>query len=149
MAETEDAGEGRRRLLLEELISLRAELNATIDRMNGNENFSAGAVSAIFAFVLANDINALSVLMCALALMVSVVGALRYLELRRHAADLDGYLAAAETELSPKGGWSARFRDQIGADRRLRFAPTRAAFWLGIGALSLIGSAHVAAVAFG
>lgn len=119
------------------------ELNATIDRMNGNENFSAGAVSAIYAFVLSNTIGPISGLLAALALLVVGFGLVRYAELRRHALALDAYLRAAEREITPEGGWSAHFDHAIAPRPRISFSTTRWTFWLGLSAAAVVGAIFV------
>ncbi|MEO0624155.1 MAG: hypothetical protein AAFU49_13430 [Pseudomonadota bacterium] len=138
-----DEAQALRALRLEEISSLRAELNATIDRMNGNENFAAGAVSAIFAFVLSNQISLLSIVLTGLALAVSLLGIARFYELKGHFDALDRYIAEAERIICPDGGWSAKFADQPSPRSGFSFTATRRVFWGGLVAASLTGAAFV------
>ena len=71
-------------LHLAEIGVLRSELNSVIDRMNGNENFAAGTISAIFAFVLTVQTSIISLVLSIMALVVAGIGIRRYYEVRVH-----------------------------------------------------------------
>lgn len=129
-------------LHLAELGALRGELNSVIDRMNRNENFSAGTVSAIFAFVLSTEISLISFVLSLLSLIIIFIGVRRYSELRAHARKLDEYLQRVERTLSPKGGWTVHYYCTIKGSSSGGYS-TRYIFWIALGAVCLLGTVYV------
>ena len=130
-------------LHLAEIGTLRGELNSVIDRMNGNENFSAGTVSAIFAFVLSTQISMISLVLTLLSLIIIFVGVRRYTELRAHARKLDEYLQKIEKGLSPEGGWTVHYYTTIKGSSSGGYSTTRYTFWVALGAVCLLGTIYV------
>ncbi|MEM8790533.1 MAG: hypothetical protein AAGE80_02860 [Pseudomonadota bacterium] len=130
-------------LHLVEVGTLRGELNSVIDRMNGNENFSAGTVSAIFAFVLSTEISVISLVLSFLSLIIIFIGLRRYTELRAHSRKLDEYLQGIEKGLSPGGGWTVHYYDTIKGSSSGGYSTTRYIFWIALGAVCLLGTVYV------
>lgn len=130
-------------LHLAEVGTLRGELNSVVDRMNGNENFSAGTVSAIFAFVLSTETSMISLVLSFLSLPIVFIGLRRYTELRAHTKKLDQYLQKLEKSLSPEGGWTVHYYDTIKGSSSGGFSNTRYIFWTALGVVCLLGTAYV------
>jgi uncharacterized membrane protein len=134
----------RRALQLVELQSLRAELNSVIDRMNSNENFAAGSISAIFAFVLSQPISIISLFLGVASILILLIGERRYRELRFHIRKIDKYVSAIENELSPTGGWTTFYYHSISGSSTGGYSFTRFVFWFGLMMVSLGGTIVVA-----
>ena len=130
-------------LHLAEIGALRSELNSVIDRMNGNENFSTGTISAIFAFVLTTEISIISLVLALMSLIIVFIGLQRYTELRTHAGNLDSYLKRIELGLSPEGGWTTHYYASIKGGSSSGYSITRHIFWLALGAVCLLGTVYV------
>lgn len=112
-----------------ELVALRAELNAVVDRMNGNENFATGVVSAAIGFLAVHPATALGPAVSLAALFATLVGLRRYVELRAHVRKIDDYLMEVERRLRPGGGWTCRYHEGIAGRTSGGFSDTRWAFW--------------------
>ena len=130
-------------LYLTEIGTLRGELNSVIDRMNGNENFSAGTISAIFAFVLSTQITMISLVLSLLSLTIIFVGYRRYEELRTHAQKLDKYLQEVEKHLSSDGGWTVHYYSTIEGSSSGGYSTTRNIFWVALSGICLLGTIYV------
>lgn len=129
-------------LKLLELSSLRSEVNAVIDRMNSNENFCAGTVSAILAFVLSTPNQPSRWAIAAAAAVVLAVCVRRYVELRAHARKLDAYMRRLELELAPGvGGWTEHYYLSIAGSRTGGYSATRWAFWLALAVVVIVTAA--------
>ena len=129
----------RNDLLLTELSSLRSEVNAVIDRMNGNENFSAGTISAVYAFILTNKITFVSTLLSLLSIVIVLIGMRRYFELRVHARKIDNYLMRAEKYLDVQGGWTCAYYNSIEGSATGGYSVTRWTFWRALTLASILG----------
>ncbi|KIC44985.1 hypothetical protein RA28_10790 [Ruegeria sp. ANG-S4] len=130
-------------LQLAEIGSLRGEVNSVIDRMNGNENFSAGTVSAIFAFILSTETTLISLVLALLSLVIVFIGIRRYSELRAHARKLDEYLKATELDLSDSGGWTVHYYRSIEGSSSGGYSETRYVFWIAMGVICALGTVYV------
>jgi hypothetical protein len=132
-------------LYIAEIGALRGELNSVIDRMNGNENFSVGTVSAIFAFILTTSVSLISLVLALFSLIIVFIGMRRYFELRKHARNLDNYLKRIELQLTPDGGWTTHYYNTIRELTSGDYSMTRYAFWLSLGTVCLLGTVYVCA----
>jgi len=120
-------------LLLAELQTLRSELNSVIDRMNSNENFCAGTVSAIFAFMVSTGPFPMKFALALAGALVLLIGVRRYFELRQHTRKLDKYLMAAEKEVNADGGgWTCYYYESIRGSTTGGYSTTRLVFWAGL-----------------
>lgn len=127
-------------LRLAEIGALRSEINSVIDRMNGNENFSAGTISAIFAFILTHDITLVSLVLALLTLIVVFIGTRRSDEMRNQIRNVDMYLKEIEQALSANGGWTTHYYKSL---RGTGYSETRSTFWSALGAVSAFGTLYV------
>lgn len=127
-----------------EIGALRSELNSVIDRMNGNENFSAVTISAIFAFILSTTILLTILVLAFIYLIIVFIGVKRYSELRSHAHKLDDHLEKIEREFLPNGGWTAHYYATIKDSSLGGHSATRYMFWFALGIVCLLGTVYVA-----
>lgn len=130
-------------LHIAEVGALRAELNSTVDRMSQNENFCMGLISGIYAFILSNDHGAISAILSILSIVVSLLGSVRYFQLRRHTFDLDRYLKKIELEIQPIGGWTNFYYREVLNAKFGGDSKSRIAFWLILGIVSFAGCVYV------
>ncbi|MEM1313220.1 MAG: hypothetical protein AAGI51_01605 [Pseudomonadota bacterium] len=112
-----------------EIGALRAELNACVDRMNSNENFCVGLVTAVVGFLAATPTAGLGVPLSIAATFGVLVGVRRYCEIRAHVHHIDSYLIDVEQRLSPDGGWTCSYYERIKGRPSGGFSDTRWAFW--------------------
>ena len=124
-------------LRLAELSPLRAEINATLDRMNNNENFCAGACVAVLAFSLSHIPSLISILAMPLAILLTVFGFARYRLLRSHVHQVDKYVAEIEKSFSAQGGWTLWLERNPNQHRFAGYSETRLTFWVFLFLLSV------------
>ena len=132
------------RLAVAEIGALRNEVNSVVDRANGNENFCAGVVSAIFGFVALNpDAKPAACGAIILGLLVVILGVRRYWELKTHVAKVDAYLQRIEKTLDEKErGWTTYYYRSIQGSSTNGYSVTRWIFWIALLGI-VIGTAHL------
>lgn len=122
-----------------EIQALRAEQNSVIDRMNNNENFCAGTVSAVFAFIASAPGTPYRFVLAFAASLVLFVGCRRYYELLAHSKKLDAYLKKIEDAIAPEtGGWTSHYYTSIAGSRTGGYSFTRYVFWAGLSCIVLL-----------
>lgn len=129
---TAPAPEDARALWAAEIGALRTEINFTINRMNGNENFAMAGVAALWAgaFGLGDSFpQGAQTLLASLAAGLVAICWWRHEEMRLHLGNVAGYLRDVERRLFVGGGWEAGYASRNDGSPTGGFSRTRAWFW--------------------
>lgn len=128
--------ESRRQFFATEFSAMRSEINATLDRMNNNENFCAGSCAALITYASSNQSSGPAALAAVAATAISLFGALRYAQLRRHAHLIDLYVDQIEKSIDEAGGWVSWYAAHRNHSEWSSYSTTRIVFWVSLVGLS-------------